>query len=330
MDGEATTSVSSSFADSFSTAMDISLFSSSEWALILAIAFLIDLAIGALGFIKNIPVPDQILRGMIQSFARKLNREKRSPITLIVRGLLLAIVFCVVTGVFGYMSESVLKGFRGGEIILIILTALIIRQRRIWASLIDISKAMTATNKPNKKSHALARNACEKALVRLNSGLIANGIMALLFGLSGLLAYRMLTIFVANGSPKGTYRTQSAFYVIPTYIHDIISFIPTYITASLMMATSVLVPNVRKPRLAILFKHPDNNLYSKSPILHVAAYAFNIQFESGDPAGKWIGPKEGTSRFTAGHTRQILLSCLLVSGINLLFLIYMASGSLVA
>jgi adenosylcobinamide-phosphate synthase len=337
-------------------------FSLAAWApgptpiFLFLLALALDAVLGPLLRRLPLPHPDMLVAALTLWLERRLNRDKRSPATRLVRGLILVALLLAFGGAFAVaVSFAATKLPFGWILALAVLLSLITQNRPFGAARgaahkvagkpgaggkeLDIQTPVLTARKTSKgfskDPHAVARGAVEHLAGRFSEGLIAESFWFVLLGLPGIILYRIINVcgeVLDEALPR---REQFGF--VATRLNEAVTFLPVRLAALLLSLAALFVAGARPLRALATMSGSGRGLASRGIAWPVAAAAGALDLSLAGPPlatggpgrkGRWVGPKDGRARATALDVHRGLflytVGCFL--NVVLLLLIVIASS----
>ncbi len=314
------------------TDMDLD-FSLAAWApgpepiFIFLFAVLLDAGLGPLLRRLSLPHPDRFITALTLRLERRLNRDKRSPATRLIRGLILVLLLLAVGGALAAVVSLAAATLPFGWIIaLAVLLAFITQNRPFGAARgaasqaagrrapggneLDVRSPVLTARKSSKgfsrDPHAVARGAVEHLAGRFSEGLIAESFWFVLLGLPGIILYRIINVcgeVLDEALPR---REQFGF--VATRLNEAVTFLPARLAALLLSLAALFVAGARPLRALSAMFESGRGSASRGMAWPVAAAAGALDLSLwGPPLGAegpertrcWVGAKGGRARATA-------------------------------
>ena len=283
-----------------------------------------------------LPHPDRIIAGLTLALERRLNRDRRSPATRLIRGLILVLFMLISGGAFaaGAWFAAMLLPF-GWVLALIILLAFITQHRPFGAArrsarrmtaqrraggleLAAREPVLSARRLPGTSStdpHAIARGAIEHLAGRYGEGLIAESFWFVLLGLPGLILYRVINVMGAALDESLPRRGE--FGLVATRLNEAVTFLPVRLAALLLTLAAFFVAGAKPLRAFATMASTGWRRRSRGVAWPVAAAAGALDLSlSGPPltgsaaerSWGWIGPAGGRADPVSGiwHPASVL------------------------
>ena len=304
-------------------------------SLLLCIAIALDAVIGEMHFLgSHLPMPGAGLRAFARMLERKLNRERRSATDRAVRGAIVAIALIATVGAAGWgiawAADHHAYGWVGEGLIVLLAINQRGPARRLRRVAHDVSRGrlglargqlvgLVRRDPARLDLHGVTRVVIEASARCFNTGVVGPVFWFLLFGLSGMLAYRAANAIAETlGLPTPRH---AAFGFAATRIADVFNVIPAMLAGVILAFASLFVPTAR-PLHALrsmgreAVKH--RSVAAGWPVAAVSG-ALNLSlggprhYAGGSVVDAWIGT--GTARATARDAHRMLylfaVACLL-------------------
>ncbi len=337
-------------------------FSLAAWApgpepiFIFLFAVALDAALGPLLRRLPLPHPDRFITALTLYLERRLNRDKRSPATRLIRGLILVLFVLAVGGALtaGVSFAAATLPF-GWIIALVVLLAFITQSRPFGAARgaahraagkrgpggkelevrSPVLTAQISSKGFSRDPHAVARGAVEHLAGRFSEGLIAESFWFVLLGLPGIILYRIINMcgeVLDDALPR-----HEQFGFAATRLNEAVTFLPAGLAALLLSLAALFVSGARPLRALAAMSRSGRGPASRGIARPVAAAAGALDLSlSGPPLAAerpertwgWIGPEGGRARATAldVHRGLFLYTVGCVLNAVLLLLIVIASS----
>ncbi|MEM6635952.1 MAG: adenosylcobinamide-phosphate synthase CbiB [Pseudomonadota bacterium] len=209
----------------------------------LLIALLLDAILGEPKWLwSRVPHPIVVMGKAIATLDRRLNRGARRRI----KGVFLMIGLCLLAGMLG----AAVARLPGGDLWSILLTAILLAQKSLADHVNDVARGLEKSLEKGRQTvgkivgrdttemdtSAVARAAIESAAENQSDGVVAPAIFFLLFGLPGLLIYKITN----TADSMIGYRTvrYEAFGWAAARLDDLLNLAPARLTALFFAAVS--------------------------------------------------------------------------------------------
>jgi adenosylcobinamide-phosphate synthase len=249
----------------------------------------------------------------VLDFEQRLNREKRSAGTRIIRGLLLVALGVSLAGLGGWAVQSVAVRVPFGWLIELAFLAAVLRLRKPVDHAWRLARSgAPAGSAADAEPYATARSAIEDLAGNLNTGLVAPLFWYLLLGLPGLLAYRaaaLLDRVLGGDAPR-----LLDFGAAARRFHAAVAVLPSLIAGLLLVVAAAPTPGANPGRAFAAMTAVPREARAWSRFWPWAATAGALNLVLGGPRpgserserGVWIGPPEGRARTGAEDVRRAL------------------------
>ena len=315
---------------------------------ILLLALLFDAVIGdPKAVYSRVPHPAMIFGWAIGFFDKVLNRPELSGIFCKFLGTLVLIALLLLSWLIGHWLTAFVFGLPFGWILLALIMSVLLAQKSLYQHVAAVASELAVSGLSGGRravAHivgrdtdgmdepTVCRSAIESLAENLSDGVVAPVFWGALFGLPGLLAYKMLnTADSMIGHRTDVYRD---FGWAAARFDDIANFIPARLTALLITfaALPVSAGAISRSLKAVLrdaWKHSSVNAgYPEAAMagaldLRLAGPRIYDGLEQG---GAWMG--NGREDLTAGDVRSalriyvsaLLLQALILAGLLILLL----------
>ena len=309
--------------------------------LLLVAGLVIDALFGDMPAVfRYVPHPVVLAGRAIAFFDRKLNRETRSEASRRERGIVTVFVLVGGAALIGLIVERICRGSLVGAIVEAVLIAVLVAQRSLYEHVAAVAAALAkggldggreavrhivGRDPMSLDAHGVARAALESLAENFSDGVVAPVFWYLLFGLPGLLAYKMAnTLDSMIGHQTRHYRS---FGWAAARFDDLANLIPARISG-LLIAGAALFAERGRPAHALTImlrdarKHRSPNAGWPEGAMAGAlglALAGPRRYPEGVVADPWVG--DGTAQVTIPDIARALslykLACLLQGGLVL-------------
>lgn len=277
--------------------------------LLLVLALLVEAVVGEMAWLfRAVPHPRRLLQGLAAFLERRLNREKRGPRDLVVRG---AIVVLAVAGIAvgaGWAVADVAATLETGWAIELACVVVLLGQRRPYREALAVPRAVARDGISGGRAaaaafgrgdsggldeHGLCRAAIERLAVGLLTGAAAPAFWYLLLGLPGLMFYTAAAAL--EGTIGGPGERFERFGVTAARLIEAADWIPARLAGVAVVVASVFAPTAGPVRAwRTMWRDPRRR---RSRDLPVAALAGALALQLGGPKGiggdrdeaSWIG-----------------------------------------
>lgn len=346
----------------FDRLMDLDLdFSLAAWApgpdpiFIFLFAVALDAVLGSLLRRLPLPHPDRFITAFTFWLERRLNRDKRSPATRLIRGLILVLVLLAVGGGLAAAVSFAAATLPFGWIIALAVLLAFITQNRPFGAAREAARRAAGKRGPGGKElevrspvltarklskgfsrdpHAVARGAVEHLAGRFSEGLIAESFWFVLLGLPGIILYR--TINVCGEVLDDALPRREQFGFAATRLNEAVTFLPARLAALLLSLAALFVAGARPLRALAAMSDSGRGSASRGIAWPIAAAAGALDLSlSGPPLAaegpertwRWIGPKGGRARATALDVHRGLFLYAVGCVLNVVLLLLIVIGS---
>ena len=274
-------------------------------------AMLVDAAIGGVGLLGRFPGPDRLFYRVSETLCNRLDHAHRSNRDLMLRGLSVILLGLLILFPLGiYLTDFILSG-KIGACLGIILLILIMGQRAAIDTALDLVNVLSDIDSRQDPSRfGAARWGIERMVLRLSDGMVVNAVILFFLGLGGLLFYRLLTMLLTVGAPRGILKPASRFYYIPLIVYEAMTLIPAALATLLISFAGLFVPGAQIHLLEIIEDDVPGAILGRKLPLMAVAYAMQFSFrEDPNTIGEktlWAGPENGRSQLEAEDLRNAL------------------------
>lgn len=214
-----------------------------------------------------------------------------------------------------------------GQVMSLIVLSALMGQRSVWDMVLNLGKALDdPAHQAAPARMGVARWGAERVALRFADALVANGLIFLLSGFAGLLAFRALSTMMAAGSPSGLIAPKSPYFTAATAAFQGVSGATGLFGAVLLGLGSLFAPgsSIRAFNGSQAATKTKGLIWARALALGTFAHAFDLNFKQ-DPAVKgpenWIGPTDGRARLMRADLRKLVLSAALGTAIVVLLLL---------
>lgn len=227
--------------------------------ILLACALVLDALFGEFGLLfRVLPHPVAVLGRAITWFEARLNRAERSPGVRFQRGLLTLILLTAAAAALGWGIAFVATRLWLGEFIELFVVAVLLAQRSLFEHVRAVAAALSGEGLAGGRkavgrivgrdvgaldAYGVARAAIESLAENFSDAVVAPAFWYLLLGLPGIMAYKCVnTLDSMVGHKTERYRR---FGASTAYADTALNFIPARLSAVLIAAAAIFVPNGR-------------------------------------------------------------------------------------
>ena len=320
--------------------------------LILLLAILIDAIVGDPDFIYlRLKHPVQLMGSMISYLDEKLNKQYQNSFYQRISGIILIVFLLIISVLFGLVLKNILELIPYGWILEAFIVSSMIAAKSLYQHVKSVQNSLeTGTldearleaskivgrNTNDLDNHGVARSAIESLSENFSDGIIAPIFWAVILGLPGILAYKMLNTadsMIGHKNHKYIY-----FGWASARLDDIANFIPARISALLFCIVASFSGRVAFIRSLKAVHNDAKKLDSINAGYPEAAMAGALNLILAGPRlysgegfkGNWIGDSVKGSTSNASHKeiakalslyiKACLLSFSLVTFITLFFM----------
>lgn len=294
--------------------------------MLLVLGILGDALVGGARVSRILPGPTALFGRMVRYLEPRLNRQRRSKATRLIRGLLLVLFLAGMAGAGGLAFVLVAGLIPASWVLEVILVAALLGQGTALVDVISIATRLGDDPvSQNTDRFQVARDGVET----LAHGFIDRGVgpifWFLLLGLPGMLVYRAIEV---TAREAGEWNRKSLFGWASARCYDVVNVLPAILGSLFLICAGVFVPGTRPlPGLGVMVRQCVA-FPSFSQGWPLAAVAGLLGVSLGGPRKNdtrvyarstevpWIGPDGGRAMLKAADVRRALfvygLACLLV------------------
>lgn len=293
------------------------------------IAMLVDAAFGGVKLLGRFPGPDRLFYTVSEALCNRLDHANRSDRDLMLRGLAVMVIGLLIVWPLGiFLTGFILSGKIGAGIGIILLIMIMGQRSAVDTALELITVLSDIDSRQDQSRFGVARWGIERLVLRLCDGMIVNAVILFFTGLGGLFFYRLLTMLLSVGAPRGILKPESPFYRIPLLLYEAMTIIPAALATLLISLAGLFVPDAKIHILAIIEDDAPGAILGRKLPLLAMAYALHFSFrEDPNEIGKkslWVGPKSGRSQLEAEDLRHALYLIIASWAITLIMMSLMA------
>lgn len=290
---------------------------------------LVDAAFGGVKLLGRFPGPDRLFYTVSEALCNRLDHANRSDRDLMLRGLAVMVIGLLIVWPLGiFLTGFILSGKIGAGIGIILLIMIMGQRSAVDTALELITVLSDIDSRQDQSRFGVARWGIERLVLRLCDGMIVNAVILFFTGLGGLFFYRLLTMLLSVGAPRGILKPESPFYRIPLLLYEAMTIIPAALATLLISLAGLFVPDAKIHILAIIEDDAPGAILGRKLPLLAMAYALHFSFrEDPNEIGKkslWVGPKSGRSQLEAGDLRHALYLIIASWAITLIMMSLMA------
>jgi adenosylcobinamide-phosphate synthase len=228
-------------------------------SVLLCIALFLEAIVGRISWLfRLIPHPFDAFRHVAGFFGRRLNKSRRGPRALVVRGAIITLFLCGLTMLVGWELSVWLATIRSGGLVDLALLMLLVSQRGSYSDasrtvgaltrggLTEARKRARAFHRGNVDlldDHGICRAITEYLAGELGRWLLGPVFWYLLLGLPGLLLYA--AIIAASRSLAHDDEARAGFGWMANRLEMLAGIIPGWIAGHLVVVASLLAPTAR-------------------------------------------------------------------------------------
>ena len=242
------------------------------------IALLVDVIVGDMNWLfKRIAHPVALLGGMVGFLDRRLNREDRSEITRLIRGLIVTLFVVALAAVVGWLLSWLARAGQFAYVLEVAVVVLLLAQRSLYDHVLAVARALgkgglaqgrdavrhiVGRDPATLDRHGVARATIESLAENFADGVVAPIFWYLVLGLPGMLAYKAvntLDSMIGYRSPK-----YASFGLVAARLDDAANWIPARIAASFIALAALFAPTANPARATRVMwrdskRHPSIN-----------------------------------------------------------------------
>ena len=293
------------------------------------IAMLVDAALGGVKMLGRFPGPDRLFYSVSKALCNRLDHANRSDRDLMLRGLAVVVIALFIVWPLGAFLTGFIINSKIGAGIGIILLIMIMGQRAAVDTALELITVLSDIDSRQDQSRfGVARWGIERLVLRLCDGMIVNVVILFFTGLGGLFFYRLLTMLLSVGAPRGILKPASPFYRIPLLLYEGMTIIPAALATLLISLATLFVPGAKFQILDIIEEDVPGAIFGrKLPLLSMAhALQFSFREDPNEVGEKtlWVGPETGRSQLEAEDLRNALYLIIASWAMTLLMMALMA------
>ncbi len=302
---------------------------------IAVIALLVDGIVGDMNWLfSRIAHPIALLGRLVAVLDRRLNRDDRSEINRLFRGLIVTLFVVAVAAVVGWLLSWLAREGRFAWLIEVAALALLLAQRSLFDHVLAVARALGKEGLAQGRAavrhivgrdpatldrHGVARAAVESLAENFADGVVAPIFWYLVLGLPGLLTYKAvntLDSMIGYRSPK-----YVSFGLVAARLDDAANWIPARIAALLIAIAAVFAPTANAMRATRVMWRDANRHPSINAGWPEGAMAGALDLSLGGPRNYSSGVREtvwigsGNPRLEVKDIRRALvlfgIACLL-------------------
>ena len=223
---------------------------------LLLAALVLDLVLGEVPpVLKRLPHPVVLAGRAIHWFDRHLNRERRDEATRRARGVLTVGALIIAAAVLGALLTIVLHAIRLGWALEVLLVAVLLAQRSLYDHVAAVRDALLGAGLAQGREavshivgrdpesldeHGVARAAIESLVENFSDGVVAPALYYALFGLPGILVYKMantLDSMIGHRTPR-----YLQFGWAAARLDDLLNLAPARLAGVLLSLAAIATP----------------------------------------------------------------------------------------
>lgn len=299
-------------------------FATDRFALV-CIALFVEAIVGRVSWLfRFLWHPYEVLRRAAGVLDRRLNRQRRGPRALIIRGAIVTTFLCLAAFGVGVALEWWAGTFPSGWVVHLALVTVLISQRGSYADASRTIRALTRDGLPAARKqaarfykgsvnslddHGICRVLTEHLATGLGRWLVGPLFWYLVFGLPTLFLYA--AILAAAGRLAADDSGRAGFGWMADRLQRFAGWLPGRLAGLLVVLTSFLAPTARPIRAFRRMIKSASRLPLPDHAWPTAAFAGALTIEIAGPnstegrALPWIG--EGSARMTARDAHRALM-----------------------
>ena len=236
---------------------------------LLLAALVLDLLLGEVPPVfKLLPHPVALAGRSIHWFDHHLNRERRDDATRRARGVVTVAALIAGAAALGLALTVVLHAIRLGWALETLLVAVLLAQRSLYDHVAQVRDALNRAGLAGGRAavahivgrdpesldeHGVARAAIESLAENLSDGVVAPALYYALFGLSGILVYKMantLDSMIGHRTPR-----YVQFGWAAARLDDLLNLVPARLSGVLLSLAAIATPKAQPlPALRIMLR----------------------------------------------------------------------------
>ena len=292
---------------------------------LLCIALFLEAIVGRISWLfRLIPHPFDAFRRVAGFFGRRLNKSRRGPRALVVRGAIVTLFLCATAMLAGWGLALWSATFRSGWVVDLALVMLLVSQRGSYSDASRTVRALTKGGLADARirasvfhrgnvdlldDHGICRAITEHLAGQLGRWLLAPVIWYLLLGLPGLLLYTAIIALSRSLAPDD--EARAGFGWMAYRLEMLAGAIPGWIAGHLVVAAALLAPTARPIRAWRIMYAKANTLPNAVYGWPAVAFAGALSIEIGGPHSTegwrlpWFG--DGSPRLTDRDAHRAMM-----------------------
>ena len=307
---------------------------------VLLAALLVDAVFAGIPGLRSLfAVPEAALGAIVSWCDGRLNRDRRSAASRMVRGTVAVLVVTAAAFAAGYLIAGLAHGWRHGWIVDVFVVASLLAQRSAFDGAravarmlrsrgVEVGRATLARSASYDVSaldeNAVARGAIEDCAERFCDGVVAPALWYIVLGLPGIFAYRAISAAsrrIGHSTPH-----YAAFGAGAAWLDRVVNILPAPVAGIILIVAAAFVPGANSLRALTTMMRDSRNRGAPGAGWTESAVAGALGLSLAGPRryrgemvrGPWIG--SGRARATpADITRAVYLfavACLIAIGLT--------------
>jgi adenosylcobinamide-phosphate synthase len=237
--------------------------------LLLLAAFALDVGLGEVRSVfRSLPHPVVLAGRAIAWFDHHLNRERRDEQTRRARGVLTVVALISAAAALGVVLAGALRNIHMGWALETLLVAVLLAQRSLYEHVAAVRDALESRglfggreavshivgrDPESLDEHGVARAAIESLVENFSDGVVAPAFYYALFGLPGILVYKMantLDSMIGHKTPR-----YLQFGWAAARFDDLLNLVPARLSGMLLAVAALATPKARAlPALRVMLR----------------------------------------------------------------------------
>ena len=311
---------------------------------LLVAALVADAVIGNLGGpFRLLPHPVRLIGGLVGFLETRLNRARRAPGTLFIRGALVALFVAGLAAILGGAAAAALGGEGFGWVGEIAIVAIFLGQRSLFDHSRAVGRALirdglaagrravgriVGRDTDDLDDHGVARAAIESCAEGFCDAVVAPAFWYVLFGLPGLFAY--IAVNTMDSMIGHRDARFAAFGRVAARLDDAMNLVPARLAGMLIAIAALFTPTANPARAVKTMFRDARKHRSPNSGWPEAAMAGALGLALLGPrryggeavADPWIG--DGEARATAADIRRALYVFAVAGFLHLVAVVFIA------